>query len=131
MSLAESVINLIFSIYISIIFNLRASDCHSLFYRIYFLKSTEKSSDTGKDLNSFITRTILTAAAIRSATGPAYMIPSIPINSGRRIISGRRKRICLVRDRKIPFFGFPMDVKKLELMGCIPFRKVKNRKIRK
>ena len=48
------------------------------------------------------------------------MTPSIPINMGRIMISGSRKIICLVRDRKIPLVAFPMEVKKLEDTGCSP-----------
>ena len=72
-----------------------------------------------------------TTAAARSAKGPAYMIPSIPQKSGRRTIKGSRKMICLVRDRKIPFFGLPMDVNKLDDTGCTQFKKVNNIYIRK
>ena len=42
-------------------------------------------------------------AAARSAHGPAYIIPSIPMIYGSRMIKGNRKRICLVSDRIIPF----------------------------
>ena len=76
-------------------------------------------------------RAVLTAAARKSATGPAYMIPSIPMKRGKIIKRGRRKMICLVRDRKAPTFGLPMAVKKLEVIGCRKFRKVKNKKILK
>ena len=34
--------------------------------------------------------------------------------------------ICLVRERKIPFPGLPIAVKKLEEIGCIAFKNVKN-----
>ena len=69
--------------------------------------------------------------AVKSAIGPAYMIPSIPMARGRIKMSGIRKIICLVSDRKIPPPGFPMEVKKVVVIGCIKFRKVKNRKILK
>ena len=59
--------------------------------------------------------------------GPAYMIPSIPRNRGRITNKGSRKIICRVRDRKVPFFGFPMEEKKVEDMGCRLLIKVKNR----
>ena len=71
----------------------------------------------------------VTVKARKSAMGPAYMIPSIPAKRGKMRIRGRRKRICLVRDRKVPLLGFPMEVKKLELTGCKKFTKVKNRKM--
>ena len=53
-------------------------------------------------LNSTITIRMVIPKARKSAIGPAYKMPSIPIASGRRNINGRRKRICLVRDKKIP-----------------------------
>ena len=56
-------------------------------------------------------------AAIKSAIGPAYIMPSIPENRGRITIRGSRKIICLVRERKIPPFGLPMAVKKFEEIG--------------
>ncbi len=67
--------------------------------------------------------------AMQSATGPAYIIPSMPMGRGNMMIRGSRKMICLVRERKMPPLGFPMAVKKLELMGCRKFRKVKKRKM--
>jgi hypothetical protein len=71
--------------------------------------------------------TVQTIAAKASATGPAYIIPSIPINSGKINISGSRNIICLVNARKLPFFGLPIAVKKLEVIGCIKFKNVKNK----
>ena len=79
-------------------------------------------------LNSIATIRIEHSPAMQSATGPAYIIPSMPMPRGRMIMSGRRKIICLVRDRNIPPFGLPIAVKKLELIGCRKFKKVKNRK---
>ena len=58
-------------------------------------------------------------------------MPSIPIKRGSAIIRGNKKIICLVRDKKIPPFGFPIAVKKFEVMGCKKLKKVKNKKIRK
>ena len=58
-----------------------------------------------------------TNAAIPSAIGPAYMIPSIPKNTGKIRIRGSKKIICLVRDKNSPLFGFPMDEKKFEVSG--------------
>ena len=72
-----------------------------------------------------------TIVATRSAIGPAYMTPSIPIKRGRIRSSGRRKMICLVNDIKIPFFGLPIAVKKLAEIGCIKHRQIKNRYLRK
>lgn len=68
-----------------------------------------------------------TRAAEKSAMGPAYMIPSIPIIIGKIIISGSRKRICLVSPRKIPILGFPIDVKNVDDSGCTLFINVKKR----
>ena len=68
------------------------------------------------------------AAAIRSATGPAYMIPSIPMINGRIKMSGSRNMICLVRESTIPVFGFPIAVKKFDEIGCAKFKNVKNKK---
>ena len=69
--------------------------------------------------------------AVMSAMGPAYNIPSIPRKSGKIKISGSKKNICRVSERKIPFLGFPIAVKKLEVMGCKKFKKVKNKNILK
>lgn len=74
---------------------------------------------------------IAAAAAIKSAIGPTYKMPSIPIKIGSSTSIGKKKMICLVRDRNIPLAGFPMDVKKFDVMICIKLIKVKNRKIRK
>ena len=70
---------------------------------------------------------IAAAPAARSAMGPAYIMPSIPMKIGKRMINGSKKRICLVSDKKIPLTGFPMAVKKVEVTGWIPFKKVANR----
>ena len=70
-------------------------------------------------------------AAVMSATGPANIIPSMPHINGNTIISGSKKIICLVSDKKIPFLGFPIAVKKLEVKGCIQLINVPNRKILK
>ena len=74
---------------------------------------------------------MLTYAAARSAIGAVYITPSMPKRYGKISSSGSRKIICLVSERKIPFFGAPIEVKKFELTGWIPFRNVKNRKMRK
>lgn len=58
-----------------------------------------------------------TIAAIKSAIGPAYIIPSIPMNNGKITMSGSKNKICLVRDKKIPFFGLPIAVKKVDVIG--------------
>ena len=68
----------------------------------------------------------VTTAAIKSATGPAYMIPSIPMEYGNTNSNGSKKIICLVKDRNTPPFGFPIAVKKLEEIGCKKFKNVKN-----
>ena len=77
--------------------------------------------------NSFNIITAHTIAASRSATGPAYIIPSIPINNGNITISGSRNMICLVKAKKLPRFGLPIAVKKFELIGCRKLTKVKNK----
>ena len=69
---------------------------------------------------------LVAVTASRSAIGPEYMIPSMPIIKGRPIINGSRKMILLVRLRKVPFSGLPIDVKKLADIGWILFRKTKN-----
>lgn len=66
-------------------------------------------------------------AANTSAIGPAYKIPSIPIKSGKITTNGSRNKICRVRDKKIPFTGFPIEVKNVDVIGCIKFKKVKNK----
>ena len=71
---------------------------------------------------------MLTDAAARSAIGAVYITPSMPKRYGKISSSGSRKIICLVSERKIPFFGAPMEVKKFELTGWIPFRNVKTGK---
>ena len=49
------------------------------------------------------------------------MIPSIPKFNGKIRIRGSRKMICLVRDRKAPTFALLIEVKKLDVIGCIKF----------
>ena len=61
-----------------------------------------------------------------SGPGPAYITPSIPINNGKIMINGRRKITCRVRDITIPSFAIPIEVKKPEDTGWIPFAKVIN-----
>ena len=68
-----------------------------------------------------------TVAAMKSAIGPAYMIPSIPKNLGNITSSGSRKIICLVKERNAPFTGFPMDVKKVDDIGWMLLINMKNR----
>ena len=74
---------------------------------------------------------MVTAKARKSAIGPAYISPSMPKISGKIKRSGSKNKICLVRDRNIPLFGFPMDVKKFDVIGCKKLTKVKNKKTRK
>ena len=50
---------------------------------------------------------------------------------GNMINNGSKKMICLVRDRKIPFAGLPMEVKKVDVIGCKQSAQIKNKKIRK
>ena len=71
-----------------------------------------------------------TNAAEKSAMGMEYKSPSIPKNIGSMKSKGRRKMICLVRDRKTPFFGMPIAVKKLEVIGCMKKMQIRNRQIR-
>ena len=66
-------------------------------------------------------------AARQSATGAAYMIPSMPTKSGNISVRGSKNTICLVSDRKVPFCGFPIEVKNVDVIGCKKFTKVKNR----
>ena len=56
-------------------------------------------------------------AANKSAIGPEYKIPSMPINNGREIINGNNNRICLVNAKKIPLYGLPIEVKNVEVIG--------------
>ena len=74
---------------------------------------------------------IATMAAAISAIGPAYITPSIPINLGKIRTKGIKNSTCLVSETAIPNFAFPIDVKNPEDIGCIPFIKVINIKIRK
>ena len=55
-----------------------------------------------------------------------YIRP-LPRKTGRIKSSGTKKMICLVRDRKIPFAGLPMDVKKVDVIGCKASSQIKNR----
>ena len=52
--------------------------------------------------------------------------PSIPKKIGKITISGSKKRTCRVKDTMAPNFAFPIEVKKPDTKGCIPFRNVKN-----
>ena len=76
--------------------------------------------------SSRLANTIASTNAAASAIGPAYITPSIPINNGKIMINGRRKITCRVRDITIPSFAIPIEVKKLEDTGWIPFAKVIN-----
>ena len=58
--------------------------------------------------------------------GPAYITPLIPMNIGNIIISGSRKIICLVSDMNTPSCDLPIELKKLEVTGWIPFTIVRN-----
>ena len=66
------------------------------------------------------------AAARKSAIGPANISPSIPNNLGSTTINGIKHNNCLVIPRKVPFAGFPIEVKKFDESGCILFRNVQN-----
>ena len=76
--------------------------------------------------SSRLANTIASTNAAASAIGPAYITPSIPINNGKIMINGRRKITCRVRDITIPSFAIPIEVKKPEDTGWIPFAKVIN-----
>ena len=52
-----------------------------------------------------------TITVIKSAIGPEYRIPTTPKKIGRKIISGKRKITCRVKEMKSPFCDFPTDVK--------------------
>ena len=67
----------------------------------------------------------------RSAIGPAYKTPIIPKKCGSITTSGSRNRICLVRERKVPLYAFPIELTKVQEIGCKKFNQVKNRKILK
>ena len=69
-----------------------------------------------------------TAPEQKSAIGPANNTPSIPIKRGSIRRGGRKKRNCLVRERKTPFMGFPIEVKKVAIIGWRQFSQVKKRK---
>lgn len=66
-----------------------------------------------------------------SAIGPAKRTPLKPNIIGKNTISGARKSTCLVRDIKIPLYGFPIDVKKLEASGWKNAVKIPKRNILK
>ena len=70
-------------------------------------------------------------AAVKSETAAAYKIPSSPQNKGKISKRGIKKITCLVIDRKIPFKGFPIDVKKVVLIGCKKLTMLPKRKILK
>ena len=78
-------------------------------------------------LNSTIAIVTLAMIARESEIGPAYRIPSIPMERGSISISGIKKMICLVSERIAPLKAFPIEVKKVDVMGCIKFRQIKNR----
>ena len=94
---------------------------------IWFLSASSRLICT----NSRLTNSTASTAATKSAMGAEYMTPSIPKKIGRIRISGSRKIICRVSERKTPLTALPIDVKKLAVIGWIQFRNVKKRKIRK
>ena len=65
-------------------------------------------------------------AAAASAIGPAYITPSIPINIGNITMSGSKNNICRVRLNNTPRLDLPIELKKLDVTGCIPLIKVRN-----
>ena len=75
------------------------------------------SSNLCISLCSMTSITTEIAAAKKSAAGPANMSPSIPKNLGNIIINGIKHSNCLVIPRKVPFAGFPMEVKKFDESG--------------
>lgn len=82
-------------------------------------------------LDNFVTfrsspmiRIAQTQAAAKSAIGPAYSIPSMPINVGIMSTSGKKKIICLDSDNIIPFQDLPIEVKKVADKGCNPLTHV-------
>ena len=82
-------------------------------------------------LNSTYIIIIDTTPAIKSAIGPEYIIPSIPINKGKITINGNKNNICLVSERNIPFYGLPIAEKKLDDIGWKQIKKVNNKNILK
>ena len=83
------------------------------------------------DFNSYTAKVIAQTAANPSAIGAENITPSIPKKIGKTIIKGSKKITCLVKERKIPRFAFPIAVKKFAVIGCSPLIKVQNKKIRK
>ena len=49
----------------------------------------------------------------------------MPKKCGSATISGSRNMICLVRERKVPLYAFPMELKNIEEIGCKKFNQVK------
>ncbi len=72
---------------------------------------------------------IAATAAIPSEIGPAKRIPSIPKIIGKIRIKGIRNKICLVNDKKRPFFALPMEVKKVAVSGCRQLAQVQHKKM--
>ena len=50
---------------------------------------------------------------------------------GNTIISGIKHITCLVRDKNVPLFGSPITVQNVDVIGCIPSKKVINKNILK
>ena len=82
------------------------------------------------DLNSRDAIIIVTMPESTSAQGPEYIMPSMPNICGSRSKAGRKNMICLVRERNIPLRGFPIDVKKVDVMGWMELSHVKKRNMR-
>ena len=57
------------------------------------------------------TKIIVVMNAAVSATGAAYIIPSMPKNSGRIKSSGTKKNTWRVNDSSAPLSGFPIAEK--------------------
>ena len=57
--------------------------------------------------------------------------PSIPMNLGKIKTKGSRNKICLVMDKNTPLIDLPIEVKKVEVIGCKQLNQVKNNMIRK
>ena len=70
-------------------------------------------------------------AAAVSDIGPANIIPSTPKKNGKKMISGAKKTILRVTEVIMPSLALPVEVKNPEDIGCSPFIKIINIKIRK
>ena len=52
------------------------------------------------------------------------------MNFGKIKTKGNKNRICLVMDKNTPLMDLPMEVKKVEVIGCKALNQVKNNMMR-